>query len=116
MQAFPQYPLFANPPPVLTPPHTHTHPCNILQVYAHTSNPLQRRVLARLMRTDCLLPNLYVGTLTRETFMEALEAGLGAEDVTNFLRAHAHPQVASRVVAVPEVSGGVLAPSWEETL
>jgi transcription initiation factor TFIIH subunit 4 len=85
-------------------------------VYAHTSNPLQRRVLARLMRTDCLLPNLYVGTLTRETFMEALEAGLGAEDVTNFLRAHAHPQVASRVVAVPEVSGGVLAPSWEETL
>lgn len=72
------------------------------RVYAHTSNPLQRRVLARLMRTDCLLPNLYVGTLTRETFMEALEAGLGAEDVTNFLRAHAHPQVASRVVAVPE--------------
>jgi hypothetical protein len=74
-----------------------------MQVYAHTSNQLQRRVLQRLMRTDCLLPNLYVGTLTRETFMEALEAGLKAKDITMFLQQHAHPQVARRVPTVPEV-------------
>lgn len=72
------------------------------RVYAHTSSQLQRRVLSRLMRTDCLLPNLYVGTLTRETFMEALEMGITAEDVARFLQQHAHPQVARRVPAVPE--------------
>jgi transcription initiation factor TFIIH subunit 4 len=74
-----------------------------LQVYAHTSCPLQRRVLARLMRTDCLLPNLFVGSLTRETFLAALELGISAGDVTAFLQQHAHPQVARRVPSVPEV-------------
>jgi transcription initiation factor TFIIH subunit 4 len=57
------------------------------------------------MRTDCLLPNLYVGTLTREHFMAALEMGLTALDVTRFLQQHAHPQVARRVITVPEVGG-----------
>ena len=74
------------------------------QVYAHTSSPLQRRVLSQLMRTDCLLPNLYVGTLTRETFMAALDMGLTSIDVIRFLQQHAHPQVARRVPSVPEVS------------
>eukprot|EP00879_Flechtneria_rotunda_P023323 GHRR01024672.1.p1 GENE.GHRR01024672.1~~GHRR01024672.1.p1 ORF type:complete len:306 (+),score=114.27 GHRR01024672.1:880-1797(+) len=72
------------------------------RVYAHTSDPLQRRVLSRLMRTDCLLPNLYVGTLTREVFLDALELGITAADVTTFLQQHAHPQVARRMPAVPE--------------
>lgn len=80
----------------------------LMQVYAHTANQLQRRVLQRLMRTDCLLPNLYVGTLTRETFMEALEAGLKANDITAFLQQHAHPQVARRVPTVPEVGTPLL--------
>lgn len=77
----------------------------LLQVYAHTSSRLQRDVLSRLMRTDCLLPNLYVGTLTREAFMTALEAGLTAADITHFLQQHAHPQVARRAPTVPEVCG-----------
>ncbi|KAF6260454.1 Tfb2-domain-containing protein [Scenedesmus sp. NREL 46B-D3] len=72
------------------------------RVYAHTSCPLQRRVLARLMRTDCLLPNLFVGSLTRETFLAALELGISAGDVTAFLQQHAHPQAARRVPSVPE--------------
>jgi transcription initiation factor TFIIH subunit 4 len=72
-------------------------------VYAHTASPLQRQVLGCLMRTDCLLPNLYVGTLTRETFMAALEAGVGAADITRFMQQHAHPQVARWVPSVPEV-------------
>eukprot|EP00879_Flechtneria_rotunda_P028645 GHRR01030847.1.p1 GENE.GHRR01030847.1~~GHRR01030847.1.p1 ORF type:complete len:137 (+),score=47.01 GHRR01030847.1:394-804(+) len=54
------------------------------------------------MRTDCLLPNLYVGTLTREVFLDALELGITAADVTTFLQQHAHPQVARRMPAVPE--------------
>jgi transcription initiation factor TFIIH subunit 4 len=56
------------------------------------------------MRTDCLLPNLFVGSLTRESFLAALELGISAGDVTAFLQQHAHPQVARRVPSVPEVS------------
>uniref|UniRef100_A0A383W7J1 RNA polymerase II transcription factor B subunit 2 n=1 Tax=Tetradesmus obliquus TaxID=3088 RepID=A0A383W7J1_TETOB len=72
------------------------------RVYAHTSCPLQRRLLARLMRTDCLLPNLFVGSLTREAFLAALGLGVSAADVAGFLAQHAHPQVARRVPSVPE--------------
>lgn len=97
-------------------PHHHTLPdrhwlchlvCRVLrQVYAHTSCPLQRRLLARLMRTDCLLPNLFVGSLTREAFLAALGLGVSAADVAGFLAQHAHPQVARRVPSVPEVRRG----------
>jgi transcription initiation factor TFIIH subunit 4 len=82
---------------------------HLAQVYAYTSCTLQRRILAKLMRTDCLLPNLYVGTLTREHFLEALEMGITSADITTFLQQHTHPQVAKRVPPVPEVGprGGV---------
>jgi transcription initiation factor TFIIH subunit 4 len=60
---------------------------------------------------DCCLPNLFVGTLTRETFLAALEKGIGAEVAINFLRQHAHPKVANRVPAVPEVCAAAVLPS-----
>ena len=53
---------------------------------------------------DCCLPNMFVGTLTRETFLTALEKGIGAEAAINFLRQHAHPKVANKMPSVPEVS------------
>lgn len=65
-------------------------------------------VLSMMLRQDCVLPNLYVGTLTRDKFLEALELGLSAADITTFLQQHAHPQIARRVPSVPEVS-------WQHT-
>lgn len=78
--------------------------CWCLQVYAHTSSELQRLVLSMMLRQDCVLPNLYVGTLTRDKFLEALDLGLAAAEVTTFLQQHAHPEVSRRVPCVPEVS------------
>lgn len=60
-------------------------------------------VLGMLLRQDCVLPNLYVGTLTRDKFLESLDMGLTAADITTFLQQHAHPQVSRRVPSVPEV-------------
>ena len=72
------------------------------RVYAYTSSRIQARVLQEFCRLDCALPNLFVGTLTRDSVQAALARGVGADDVVGFLQGHAHPQVAGRVPSVPE--------------
>ncbi|GBF95756.1 general transcription factor IIH subunit 4-like [Raphidocelis subcapitata] len=72
------------------------------RVYAYTGSRLQMRVLEEFTRLDCALPNLFVGTLTRDSVQRALEHGVTADDVIGFLGAHAHPQVAGRMPSVPE--------------
>lgn len=77
--------------------------CIATQVYAYTASPLQAAVLRLFVRCECLLPNLFVGTVTRESVLSALKCGLTAEDIVSYLRSHAHPQVAARMPVVPEV-------------
>jgi transcription initiation factor TFIIH subunit 4 len=72
-------------------------------VYAYTSSRVAVRVLEEFARLDCALPNLFVGTLTRDSVQRALARGVTADDIVGFLTAHAHPQVAHRVPPVPEV-------------
>ena len=62
-----------------------------------------RGVLDLFVRCEAVLPNLYIGTLTRDTVTSALGHGLAAEDLIRFLDAHAHPRAAQRTLAVPEV-------------
>ncbi len=76
----------------------------LLQIYAYTSSAIQTQILGQFCHTDCLLPNLYVGTLTRESVHRALAQGLTAQQIISFLQQHAHPHVAKRVPVVPEVS------------
>ncbi len=45
-------------------------------MYAYTTSALQAAILRLFVRCECLLPNLFVGTLTRESVMGALKAGL----------------------------------------
>lgn len=73
------------------------------QIYAYTSSRIQVRVLEEFCRLDCALPNLFVGTLTRDSVQHALGKGMTADDIIGFLQSHAHPQVAARVPSVPEV-------------
>lgn len=72
------------------------------RIYAYTSSRIQMRVLEEFCRMDCALPNLFVGTLTRDSVQRALSKGMTADDVIGFLQSHAHPQVAGRVPSVPE--------------
>ena len=75
----------------------------VLQVYAYTSSAVMRGVLDLFVRCEAVLPNLYIGTLTRDTVSAALARGLDAENLLTFLNAHAHPQAAQRGRPVPEV-------------
>jgi hypothetical protein len=74
----------------------------VAQVYAYTSSALQAAILRLFVRCECVLPNLFVGVLTRESVTGALGCGLAADQIVDFLRKHAHPHVAQRVPVVPE--------------
>ena len=74
-------------------------------MYAYTASQLQTAILRLFSRCECILPNLFVGVLTRESIVGALACGLSADQIVAFLRQHAHPHVASRSPVVPEVSG-----------
>ena len=93
-------------PPSLTPPAPLV--MNSAQVYAYTTSPVQVAILELFCRNDCVLPNLFVGTLTRDSVTKALGSGITAEEIVAYLRAHAHPHVARRVPTVPEVRTGYL--------
>lgn len=74
-----------------------------VQVYAYTTSELQVAILRLFVRAECRLPNLFVGTLTRESVTQALEFGVQADQIVSFLRQHAHPHVLHKVPIVPEV-------------
>jgi transcription initiation factor TFIIH subunit 4 len=73
------------------------------RLYAYTASPVRQAILRLFVRCDVLLPNLFVGTITRESVTAALDSGVGAEQVVAYLRQHAHPRVAARVPVVPGV-------------
>ncbi len=72
-------------------------------MYAYTSSTLQAAILRLFCRCECVLPNLFVGVLTRDSVAAALACGLTADQIVAYLRAHAHPHVAGRSPVVPEV-------------
>ena len=74
-----------------------------MQLYAYTQSALQRGVLDLFVRCEAVLPNLYIGTLTRDSVIAALGRGLDAEQLLTFLRRHAHPRALERSPVVPEV-------------
>lgn len=76
----------------------------LLQVYAYTASQLQTAILRLFTRCECILPNLFVGILTRESVVGALASSLSADQIVGYLRQHAHPHVAGRSPVVPEVS------------
>jgi transcription initiation factor TFIIH subunit 4 len=73
------------------------------RVYAYTASPVRQAVLRLFARCDALLPNVFVGTVTRESVGAALDAGIGAEQVVGYLRQHAHERAAARSPSVPGV-------------
>ena len=74
------------------------------RVYAYTASALQAAILRLFCRCECVLPNLFVGVLTRDSVAGALACGLAADQIVEYLRTHAHPHVAGRTPVVPEVA------------
>ena len=75
------------------------------RVYAYTRSRLAHAVLRLFSSEEYLLPNLFVGRLTRESCGAAFALGIGAEAVLGYLRERAHPQ--ARRGAGPAVPGTV---------
>ena len=73
------------------------------KVYAYTSSAVKQAILRLFVRCDLLLPNLFIGSISRESVMSALESGITAEQIIGYLSQHAHRQVSSRVPVVPGV-------------
>ncbi|PSC69613.1 general transcription factor IIH subunit 4 isoform A [Micractinium conductrix] len=85
------------------------------RVYAYTTSPVQISILRLFVRVDALLPNLVVGTITRESATAALGAGIAADQVVSFLRQHAHPRAAAKPPIVPAVVADQLR-LWQQEL
>ncbi|GJP34082.1 hypothetical protein CLOM_g18549 [Closterium sp. NIES-68] len=72
------------------------------RVYAYTQSKLQAEILSLFMRLEYRLPNLVVGIMNRETVNNALALGIVAEQIVQYMRKNAHPQVAIKPPVVPE--------------
>jgi transcription initiation factor TFIIH subunit 4 len=63
---------------------------------------LQIAILQLFVRTDCLLPNMFVGTLTAKSVTTAISRGISAEMLVKYLEDHRHPKVSHRAPVVPD--------------
>ena len=71
---------------------------------AYTSSTIKFAILRLFVRCDVILPNAFIGTLTRESVTEALKLGIDHEAIICYLTQHADPHVAASVPVVPAVS------------
>lgn len=63
---------------------------------------MQIAILQLFARTDCMLPNMFVGTLTAKSVTAALARGITAQMLIKYLEDHRHAKVAHRAPVVPE--------------
>ena len=73
------------------------------RVYAYTSSVLQRKVLELFVTQEYIMPNLFVGRLTRESCCAAFEAGIDAEAIIDYLRRNVHIEAVKARTHVPTV-------------
>mmetsp|Transcript_5732 Transcript_5732/g.15313 ORF Transcript_5732/g.15313 Transcript_5732/m.15313 type:complete len:485 (-) Transcript_5732:374-1828(-) len=72
------------------------------KVNAWTTSRVQRSLLSLFCRQEAVLPNFWVGSLTHDSVNAALGTGIKAEEIIEYLKAHAHPHVAMRKPILPE--------------
>eukprot|EP00116_Pleurobrachia_bachei_P007023 sb/3467285/ len=63
------------------------------RVYAYTSSDLDIALIALFVETLHRFDNFLVGQMTRESVQMALQNGISAQQILDFLRTHAHPQM-----------------------
>nr|CAJ86205.1 B0213E10.4 [Oryza sativa] len=72
------------------------------RMYAYSTSRLHCEILRLFSRVEYQLPNLIVGSITKESLYGAFENGITAEQIISFLQQNAHPRVADKIPAVPE--------------
>ncbi|XP_067661083.1 general transcription factor IIH subunit 4-like [Haliotis asinina] len=71
------------------------------RVYAYTDSPLQTALLALFCQMLYRFPNMAVANLSRDSVRAALMRGITAEQIINFLRSHAHPEMMKTTPVIP---------------
>uniref|UniRef100_A0A0D9WB97 RNA polymerase II transcription factor B subunit 2 n=1 Tax=Leersia perrieri TaxID=77586 RepID=A0A0D9WB97_9ORYZ len=72
------------------------------RMYAYSTSRLHCEILRLFSRVEYQLPNLIVGSITKESLYGAFENGITAEQIISFLQQNAHPRVADKIPSVPE--------------
>jgi len=71
------------------------------RVYAYTESVLQIALLSLFTDVKKRFPQFTVGLLTRESVQQALACGISAEQIIEFLRTRAHPQMLTHTPILP---------------
>ncbi|KAI3736528.1 hypothetical protein L2E82_26355 [Cichorium intybus] len=72
------------------------------RLYAYSTSKLHCEILRLFARVEYQLPNLIVGSITKENLYKAFSNGITADQIIAFLQQNAHPRVAEKVPSVPE--------------
>jgi transcription initiation factor TFIIH subunit 4 len=70
------------------------------RIYGYTTNLMRSALLRFFSKPECLLPNLYVGLITRNSCQMAFDSGISADTILSFIRKNAHPETFSRTCGV----------------
>ncbi|KAL7746892.1 RNA polymerase II transcription factor B 52 kDa subunit [Sorochytrium milnesiophthora] len=71
------------------------------RVYAYTSSPLQIAILDLFIDIKARFPNMVSGVLSRDSVMDALKCGITADQIIQYLNAHAHQQMRKKNPVLP---------------
>ena len=69
------------------------------RLYAFTTSPFHAALLGLFCRLDIRLPNLLVGTLTKESVRGALKSHISAREIISYLESYAHAMMKSAASA-----------------
>ncbi|KAF3934375.1 hypothetical protein ABW20_dc0100219 [Dactylellina cionopaga] len=71
------------------------------RMYAYTNSPLQIAVLNLFARLISRFPNLVAARITRESIRQAINKGITAEQIIDYMTANAHPQLRKNTPILP---------------
>ncbi|KAJ6262815.1 hypothetical protein Dda_1372 [Drechslerella dactyloides] len=71
------------------------------RMYAYTNSPLQIAVLNLFARLISRFPNLVTARITRESIRLAINKGITAEQIIDYMTANAHPQLRKNTPILP---------------
>ena len=90
-------PLVSGSPSAGTPSSISTNGFIILEtnykLYAYTTSPLQLDILALFVHVRGMLPNMLYGIVTRDSIKSALNRGIKAKQIIDYLTVNAHPRM-----------------------
>lgn len=71
------------------------------RVYAYTNSPLAIAILDLFARLGTRFPNLVTAKLTRSSIQAAIANGITADQIIDYLKVHAHPQMKKNALVLP---------------